>query len=112
MELQFYEKTLRIRWGLPIEEKVYNEIGRLMVHVLPLIEEVKIADSEGAVLRLRLTEEQTEDIKKLRNELLYIDAWFEGEEDPEVIENERLMRWAKTLTLKKPKRSRRSGRDE
>ena len=111
MELQF-EKTLRIRWGLPLEGKVYNEVGKLMVHVLPFVKEVEIADSEGAVLRLMLTEEQAEDIKKLRNELLYIDAWFEGEEDPEVIENERLMRWAKTLNLKKPKRSGRSRRDE
>lgn len=112
MELQFYEKTLRIRWGLPIEEKVFNEIGRLMVHVLPFTKEVGIADSEGAVLKLELTEDQVEEIKELRNTLLYVDAWFEGEEDPEVIENERLMRWAKTLNLKKPKRSGRSRRDE
>ena len=112
MELQFLEKTLRIRWGLPLEEKIYNEIGRLMVHVLPLVKEVEIADSEGAVLKLELTEEQVKELKELRNTLLYVDAWFEGEEDPEQIENERLMRWAKILNLKKPKRSGRSRRNE
>ena len=91
------EKVLRVSWGLPLDEKVYQEVGEVMVHVLPLVKEVEIADSEGAVLKLELTEEQADEIKKLRDTLHHINVWFEGEEDPEQIENERLKRWAKAL---------------
>ena len=91
------EKVLRVSWGLPLDEKVYQEVGEVMVHALPLVKEVEIADSEGAVLKLELTEEQAEEIKKLRDTLLHIDVWFEEDEDPEQIENKRLMRWSKAL---------------
>ena len=92
MEVPVVEKTLRVTWGLPLNGKVYQEIGKLMVHILPLVKEVEIADREGAILKLKLIKGQEEEIKKLRDKFLHINVWFEGEEDPEQIEMERLQR--------------------
>lgn len=92
MEIPVERKTLRMSWDLPLDRKVYEEIGKVMVEILPALEKVEVADSEGAVLELRLTEGQEEEIKKLRDRLKYINVWFEGEEDPEEIEMKRLER--------------------
>ena len=92
MEVPVVEKTLHVTWGLPLNKRVYEEIGKLMVHILPLIDKVEIADREGAIIKLRMIAGQEEEIKKLRDKFLHINVWFEGEEDPEQIEMERLQR--------------------
>ena len=85
-------KTLRISWDIPLDRKAYEEIGKVMVNILPMLESVEVADAEGAILKLKLIKGQEEEIKKLRDSLKYINVWFEGEEDPEKIEMERLYR--------------------
>lgn len=92
MEILVKTKTLRLKWDLPIDRRTYEEIGKIMVNILPLIKRVVIADSEGAIIEVELIEGQEDDIKKLRDTLKHVDMWFEGEEDPDVIENERLRR--------------------
>jgi len=87
------EKTLRIYWDLPIEPRVYEEIGKVMVQILPLIDKVEYADSEGAIIHVNVTEDQTEGIREMRDRLYYTDVWFE-EEDHEKVQMNRIMRWA------------------
>ncbi len=80
--------------------KVYKEVGMVMTEVLPYIYEVKSADDEGAVLQILVGEEQEEHIKELRNELIYVDVWFE-EEDYEQLKKQRLVRWAEKKLRRK-----------
>ncbi|MEJ2780579.1 hypothetical protein WIW89_06705 [Stygiolobus sp. CP850M] len=87
-------KVLNVNWGSPLESKTYKEIGMLMVEILPYIYEVKHADDEGAIIHVLVGEDQEEEIKELRKHFLYIDVWFEEEEDPEEIKKQRLLRWA------------------
>jgi len=93
MQELFKEKTLRIYWDLPIEPRVYEEIGKVMVQILGLMEKVEYADSEGAIMHVKVTEDQEEGIREMRETLYYVDLWFEGE-DPEKVKMERIMRWA------------------
>ena len=95
------KNILRIYWSLPIESRVYQEIGKVMVHILPLISEVQYADSEGAIIRLHeaLTDDQKEGIREMRDTLYYVDVWFEGE-DLEKIQKDRILRWAKKTNFK------------
>nr|WP_012386957.1 hypothetical protein [Sulfolobus islandicus]ABE99630.1 hypothetical protein [Sulfolobus islandicus]ABE99679.1 hypothetical protein [Sulfolobus islandicus] len=95
------EKVLRLSWELPLEEKAYEEIGRVMVHIIPLLEKVEIADSEGAILKVKVIDSDVEDLKELRSTLYYIDLWFEGEEDPEQIRREREDRLRERLQREK-----------
>jgi len=94
MQELFKEKTLRIHWDLPIEPRVYEEIGKVMVQILGLMEKVEYADSEGAIIHVKATEDQEEEIREMRETLYYVDLWFEGE-NPEKVKMERIMRWAK-----------------
>ena len=91
------KKTVRIHWDLPIEQKVYEEIGKVMVQILPLIDQVEYADSEGAIIQVILlpsTQQETEEwVKEMREALYYVDVWLEGE-DPDEIQRERILRWA------------------
>lgn len=84
-------KVLRISWDIPLDRKAYEEIGKVMVNILPMLDRVEVADAEGAILELNLVEGQEDEIKKLRDTLKYINVWFE-DEDPEKIEMERLYR--------------------
>jgi len=95
------KRVLRIYWSLPIEPKVYQEIGKVMVNILPLISEVQYADSEGAIIHLHegLTDDQKEGIREMRDTLYYVDVWFEGE-DYENVQMNRIMRWAKNTNFK------------
>ena len=87
------EKTVHIRWEIPLEQKVYEEIGKVMVHILPLIDQVEYADSEGAIIQV-ITEGETEEwVKEMREALYYVDVWLEGE-DPDEIQRERILKWA------------------
>jgi hypothetical protein len=86
-------KLLNVNWGSPLTTKVYKEVGMLMVELLPYIYEVEHADDEGAILLVLVGEQQEEEVKELRKELIYIDVWFE-DEDAEKIKKERLLRWA------------------
>jgi len=87
------KKTVHIHWDLPIEQKVYEEIGKVMVHILPLIDQVEYADSEGAIIQV-ITEGETEEwVKEMREALYYVDVWLEGE-DPDEIQRERILKWA------------------
>ena len=86
-------KVLHINWGSPLTTKVYKEVGMVMTEVLPYIYEVEFADDEGAILHILVEEQQEEEIKELRKELIYIDVWFE-DEDAEKVKKERLLRWA------------------
>jgi len=94
------EKTVHIRWEIPLEQKVYEEIGKVMVHILPLIDQVEYADSEGAIIQVILlpsTEQETEEwVKEMREALYYVDVWLEGE-DPDEIQRERILRWANKM---------------
>ena len=63
MQELFREKTLRIHWDLPIEPRVYEEIGKVMVQILGLMEKVEYADSEGAIIHVKVTEDQEEEIR-------------------------------------------------
>ncbi len=65
----------------------------VMTEILPYLYYVESADDEGAVLQILVGEEQEEHIKELRNELIYVDVWFE-EEDYEQLKKQRLVRWA------------------
>ena len=87
-------KVLNVNWGSPLDSKTYKEVGMLMVEILPYIYEVKHADDEGAIIHVLVGEDQEEEIKELRKHFLYIDVWFEEEEDPEEIKKQRLLRWA------------------
>jgi hypothetical protein len=93
MQELFKEKILRIYWDLPIEPRVYEEIGKVMVQILSLMEKVEYADTEGAIVHVKVTEDQEEGIRKMRETLYYVDLWFEGE-DHEKVKVERMMRWA------------------
>ena len=87
-------KILNVNWGSPLEGKVYKEVGMVMVEILPYVYKVEFADSEGAIIHVLVGEDQEEEIKELRKHLLYINMWFEGE-DQEKVREERIMRWAK-----------------
>jgi len=39
-------RRLRIFWGLPIPQK---NVGKLLIQLLPIIDKVEYADSEGAI---------------------------------------------------------------
>jgi len=93
-------RILNLHWGSPVGSKVYKEVGMVMTEVLPYIYEVKSADDEGAVLYILVGEDQEEEIKELREHLLYVDMWFEGE-DQEKVREERIMRWAKKKLRRK-----------
>ncbi len=93
-------KILCVNWGLPADSQIMKEVGSLMIQILPVLYKVEYADDEGAVLHLLINQDQEEEIKLLRNTFIYIDVWFEGEEDPEKIKQERLKRWAKKKGVK------------
>jgi hypothetical protein len=76
-----------------VDSKVYKEVGMVMTEVLPYIYEVKSADDEGAILYVLVGEQQEEQIRELREQLIYVDVWFE-DEDAEKVKKERLLRWA------------------
>ena len=87
------KKTVHIHWDLPIESRIYEEIGKVMVHILPVTHEVQYADSEGAIIQV-ITEQETEEwVKEMREALYYVDVWLEGE-DPDEIQRERILKWA------------------
>jgi len=94
------KKTVRIHWDLPIEQKVYEEIGKVMVQILPLIDQVEYADSEGAIIQVILlpsTQQETEEwVKEMREALYYVDVWIEGE-DYQKVQMNRIMRWANKM---------------
>lgn len=94
------KKTVHIRWEIPLEQKVYEEIGKVMVHILPLIDQVEYADSEGAIIQVILlpsTEQETEEwVKEMREALYYVDVWLEGE-DYQKVQMNRIMRWANKM---------------
>jgi len=96
------KKTVRIHWDLPIEQKVYEEIGKVMVQILPLIDQVEYADSEGAIIQVILlpsTQQETEEwVKEMREALYYVDVWLEGE-DYQKVQRERILRWANNKDL-------------
>ncbi|BBL48368.1 hypothetical protein [Metallosphaera sedula] len=94
MQEFFHEKTLRIHWGLPVDQRVEAEVGKTLMNVMSSVKGVEIADNEGMILKVEMTEDQVEWVKELRTRLYYIDLWFEGEEDPEKVKRERLERWA------------------
>ncbi|BBG27286.1 hypothetical protein [Sulfuracidifex tepidarius] len=96
MQELFHEKTLRIRWGLPVDQRVEAEVGKTLMNVMSSVKGVEIADNEGMILKVEMTEDQVEWVKELRNGLYYVDVWFEGE-DPEKVKRERLERWAEKL---------------
>jgi len=87
-------RILNLHWGAPLTAKIYKEVGMVMTEVLPYIYKIEFADDEGAILHLLIGEQQEEQIKGLRNELIYVDVWFEEDEDPEEIKKQRLLRWA------------------
>jgi hypothetical protein len=93
-------RVLYLHWGLPLTSKVYKEVGMVMTEVLPYIYEVKSADDEGAILYVLVGEEQEKYIKELREQLIYVDVWFE-EEDYEELKKQRLVRWAQTKLRRK-----------
>ncbi len=86
-------RILNLHWGSPLTTKVYKEIGIVMTEILPYVYKVEFADDEGAILHLLIGEEQEEQIKELREQLIYVDVWFE-EEDYEQLKKQRLVRWA------------------
>lgn len=90
------KKTVRIHWDLPIEQKVYEEIGKVMVQILPVTHEVQYADSEGAILHLMIEGETEEWVKEMREALYYVDVWIEGE-DYQKVQMNRIMRWANKM---------------
>jgi hypothetical protein len=94
------KKTVHIRWEIPLEQKVYEEIGKVMVHILPIIDQVEYADSEGAIIQVILlpsTEQETEEwVKEMREALYYVDVWLEGE-DYQKVQMNRIMRWANKM---------------
>jgi hypothetical protein len=77
-----------------VDSKVYKEVGMVMTEILPYVYKVEFADSEGAIIHVLIGEQQEEEIKELRKHFLYIDVWFEEDEDPEEIKKQRLLRWA------------------
>jgi hypothetical protein len=93
-------KTLYVNWGLPLNSKTYKEVGMLMTEILPYVYNVEHADDEGAIIHVLVGENQEEEIKELRNHFLYIDVWFE-DEDQEKVKAERIMRWSKKKEVKK-----------
>ena len=93
-------RILNLHWGAPLTTKVYKEVGMVMTEVLPYIYEVKSADDEGTILYVLVGEEQEEQIKELRNELIYVDVWFE-EENYEELKKQRLVRWAEKKLRRK-----------
>jgi rRNA maturation protein Rpf1 len=93
-------KTLYIKWDTPLSPKIYKEVGMIMTEILRYIYNVEHADDEGAVLYLIVNKDQEDEIKELRSHFLYIDVWFE-DEDQEKLKQERLMRWAKAKGLRK-----------
>jgi hypothetical protein len=93
-------KVLHMNWGLPLTTKVYKEVGMVMVEILPYIYEVRSADDEGAVLHVLVGEDQEEEIKELRETLIYVDVWFE-EENHDEIKKRRLLRWAESKRVRK-----------
>ncbi len=68
--------------------------------ILPYIYKIEFADDEGAILHLLVGEEQEGHIKELREQLIYVDVWFE-EEDYEQLKKQRLVRWAQTKLRRK-----------
>ena len=93
-------RTLYLHWGSPLTSKVYKEVGMVMTEILPYLYYVESADDEGAMLYVLVGEEQEEQIKELRNELIYVDVWFE-EENYEELKKQRLVRWAQTKLRRK-----------
>ncbi len=86
-------RILNLHWGSPLTSKVYKEVGMVMTEILPYVYKVEFADDEGAILHLLVGEEQEGHIKELREQLIYVDAWFE-DEDYEQLKKQRLVRWA------------------
>jgi len=72
----------------------------IMVEILPYVYKVEFADDEGAIIHVLVGENQEEEIKELREHLLYVDLWFE-DEDAEKVKKERLMRWAEKKGVRK-----------
>jgi len=91
-----HKKTLRIYWDIPLEPSAYEEIGKVMVYILPVISEVHFSDFEGAVIDVVVTQSQEDGIKEMRDTLYYIDVWFE-DEDYEHVKEQRLMRWVNII---------------
>jgi hypothetical protein len=89
-------RVLYLNWGSPLTSKVYKEVGMVMTEILPYVYKVEFADDEGAIIYVLINEQQEEEIKQLRNTFMYIDVWFE-DEDQEKIRQQRLMRWGKTV---------------
>lgn len=71
---------VRISWGLPIDDKVEKEVGRVMIAILPLIESIE-ADSEGAIVKL-IDFVGTEELEELKKTLKYVKLEIE-ESSPE-----------------------------
>ena len=67
-----------------------------MTQILPYVYKVQFADDEGAIIYVLINQQQEEEIKQLRSTLMYIDVWFE-DEDQEKLRQERLTRWGKTV---------------
>ena len=93
-------RILYLHWGSPLTSKVYKEVGMIMTEILPYVYKVEHADDEGAIIYVLVGEQQEEEIKELRNHFLYIDVWFE-DEDQEKVKAERIMRWDKKKEVKK-----------
>ena len=93
-------RILYLRWGSPLTGKVYKEVGMVMTEVLPYIYKIEFADDEGAILHLLIGEEQEKYIKELREQLIYVDVWFE-DEDHEELKKQRLVRWAEKKLRRK-----------
>ncbi len=93
-------RILNLHWGSPLTSKVYKEIGVVMTEILPYIYKIEFADDEGAVLQILVGEEQEKYIKELREQLIYVDVWFE-DEDHEELKKQRLVRWAEKKLRRK-----------
>jgi len=93
-------KVLHMNWGSPLTTKVYKEVGMVMIEILPYIYNIEFADSEGAIIHIIAGEQQEDEIKELREQLIYVDVWFE-EEDQEKVKKEGLLRWAEKKGVRK-----------
>jgi hypothetical protein len=93
-------RVLNIHWSLPLTSKVYKEVGMVMTEILPYLYYVESADDEGAILYVLVGEQQEEQIRELREQLIYVDVWFE-EENYEELKKKRLVRWAEKKLRRK-----------
>ena len=69
-------KGVHITWGLPVDDRTYLEIGKVLAEQLKYCTEVIAADDEGVYLQCA---EIPEEVRRM--ELKHVKVWEDGDEE-------------------------------